>query len=184
MPAPSEKDNLYVRIRPEKTSQALAYLSRVYRQFDPSESPTFHFLDQNFSEQYKAEQKQGQVLLSFTVLAVLIACLGLFGLVAFAAEARTKEIGVRKVLGASVGSVVMLRSRDFLKLVGIAVVIALPVAWYLAGHWLQNFAYHVDIEWWVFAGAGLLTVCIALFTVSFQSVKAALRNPVKSLRFE
>ncbi len=184
MPAPAEKDNLYVRIQPEKTSQALAYISQVYRTFDPSESPTFHFLDQNFSQQYKAEQKQGQVLLSFTIMAVLIACFGLFGLVAFAAEARTQEIGVRKVLGASVGSVVILLSKDFLKLVGIAVVIALPVAWYLAGQWLQNFAYHVDIEWWIFAGAGLLAVGIALLTVSFQSVKAALMNPVKSLRSE
>ncbi len=184
MPAPSEKDNLYVRIQPEKTEAALAYIRQAYRQFDPAESPTFHFLDQNFSQQYKAEQKQGQVLLSFTILAILITCLGLFGLVAFAAEARTKEIGVRKVLGASVSSVVLLLSKDFLKLVGIAVAIALPVAWYLAGQWLQNFAYHVDFEWWVFALAGLLSVGIALLTISFQSIKAAFLNPVTSLRSE
>ena len=184
MPAPAEKDNLYVRIRPEKTTEALAYIRQVYHQFDASATPTIHFLDQNFSQQYQAEQKQGSILLSFTILAVLIACLGLFGLAAFAAEARTKEIGVRKVLGASIGSVVALLSKDFLKLVLVAIAIGLPLAWYLTGQWLQNFAYHVDIDWWVFAGAGLLAVGIALLTVSFQSVKAALMNPVKSLRSE
>lgn len=184
MPAPDDKDNLYVRIQAEKTTEALAYIAQVYHRFDPSDSPTFHFLDQNFSQQYKAEQKQGQVLLAFTILAVLIACLGLFGLAAFSAEARTKEIGVRKVLGASVGSVVALLSGDFLKLVGIAIGVALPVAWYLTGRWLQNFAYHTGIEWWIFAGAGLLAVLVAGLTVSFQSVKAALTNPVKSLRSE
>ncbi|MFD2571029.1 ABC transporter permease [Spirosoma soli] len=184
MPAPSEKDNLYVRLRPEKTKEALAYISQVYHKFDPSTSPSFHFLDENFSKQYKAEQKQGQVLLSFTILAVLIACLGLFGLAAFAAEARTKEIGVRKVLGASVGSVVIMLSKDFTRLVLLAIVIGLPIAWYLTGQWLQNFAYHIDIEWWIFALAGLLAMSIALITVSFQSVKAALMNPVKSLRTE
>jgi putative ABC transport system permease protein len=105
-------------------------------------------------------------------------------LAAFAAEARTKEIGVRKVLGASVGNVVTLLSKDFIKLVFIAVVIGLPIAWYLTEQWLQNFAYHVDSEWWVFALAGLLAVGIALLTVSFQSVRAALMNPVKSLRNE
>ncbi len=184
MPAPAEKDNLYVRIRPEKTAEALAYISQVYRQFDATATPTFHFLDQNFSQQYQAEQKQGAVLLSFTILAVLIACLGLFGLAAFAAEARTKEIGVRKVLGASIGSVVALLSKDFLKLVLVAITLGLPLAWYLSGQWLQNFAYHVDIAWWVFAGTGLLAVGIALLTVSFQSIRAALMNPVKSLRNE
>ena len=184
MPAPAEKDNLYVRIRPEKTTEALAYISEVYHTFDAASTPTFHFLDQNFSKQYQAEQKQGYVLLAFTILAVLIACLGLFGLAAFAAEARTKEIGVRKVLGASVGSVVTLLSKDFLKLVLIAIVLGLPLAWYFTGQWLQNFAYHVDLSWWVFALAGLLAVGIALLTVSFQSIKAALMNPVKSLRSE
>ncbi|GAB3489565.1 ABC transporter permease [Spirosoma knui] len=184
MPAPADKDNLYVRIRPEKTAEALAYISQVYHTYDPAASLSFHFLDENFSQQYKAEQKQGQVLLSFTLLAVLIACLGLFGLAAFAAEARTKEIGVRKVLGASVGNVVTLLSKDFIKLVLIAVGIGLPIAWYLTKQWLQNFAYHVDLEWWVFGLAGLLAASIAILTVSFQSVKAALMNPVKSLRME
>ena len=145
---------------------------------------TFHFLDENFSKQYQAEEKQGQVLLAFTLLAVLIACLGLFGLAAFAAEIRTKEIGVRKVLGASVASIVALLSKDFLKLVVIAIVIATPLAWYTMNRWLQEFAYKIDIEWWGFVLTGLLAISIALLTVSLQSMKAALMNPVKSLRSE
>ncbi|WP_338875208.1 ABC transporter permease [Spirosoma sp. SC4-14] len=184
LPAPLDKDNLYVRIKPAQTTEALAYIQSVYRTFDPSATLDFHFLDENFSQQYKAEQKQGEVLLTFTILAVLIACLGLFGLAAFAAEQRTKEIGVRKVLGASVGSIVLLLSRDFLKLVLASIVIATPIAWYAMSRWLQDFAYRIDIHWWVFVLAGLLATVIALLTVSFQSVKAALMNPVKSLRSE
>ncbi|WP_461089007.1 ABC transporter permease [Spirosoma gilvum] len=184
MPAPDQKDNLYVRIRPAKTTEALAYIQSVYQKFDPDAELSFHFLDENFSRQYQAEQKQGQVLLTFTILAVLIACMGLFGLAAFAAEARTKEIGVRKVLGASVASIVALLSKDFLKLVVIAIVIATPLAWYVANQWLQSFAYKIDLAWWFFGLAGLIAIVIALATVSFQSVKAALMNPVKSLKTE
>ncbi|MCK8492713.1 ABC transporter permease [Spirosoma sp. RP8] len=184
LPQPADKDNLYVRIQPAKTAEALAYIRSVYRTFDPAATLDFHFLDDNFSQQYKAEQKQGQVLLTFTMLAVLIACMGLFGLAAFAAEQRTKEIGVRKVLGASVSSIVLLLSRDLLKLVVIALVVATPIAWYAMNRWLQDFAYKVDLEWWVFTAAGLLAVGIALLTVSFQSVRAALTNPVTSLRSE
>lgn len=184
LPAPFDKDNVYVRIKPAKVAEALAYIQSVYRTFDPSATLDFHFLDENFSRQYKAEQKQGEVLLTFTILAILIACLGLFGLAAFAAEQRTKEIGVRKVLGASVGSIVVMLSRDFLKLVLVSIVIATPLAWYAMSKWLQDFAYRIEIQWWVFALSGLLAVSIALLTVSFQSVKAALMNPVKSLRSE
>lgn len=184
MPAPMDKDNMYVRIQPAKVTEALAYIQSVYRTFDPSATLDFHFLDENFSKQYKAEQKQGEVLLTFTLLAVLIACLGLFGLAAFAAEQRTKEIGVRKVLGASVLSIVTMLSKDFLKLVLISIVIASPLAWYAMNQWLQGFAYKADITWWIFALSGLLAIIIALLTVSFQSVKAALMNPVKSLRSE
>ncbi|QIP12931.1 FtsX-like permease family protein [Spirosoma aureum] len=184
MPQPADKDNVFVRIQPAKTKEALAYIQSVYRTFDPTATLDFHFLDENFSKQYKAEQKQGAVLLSFTILAVLIACLGLFGLAAFAAEQRNKEIGVRKVLGASVSSIVILLSRDFLKLVLISIVVATPLAWYAMSRWLQDFAYRITIEWWVFASAGLLAIIIALATVSFQSIKAALMNPVKSLRAE
>ncbi|MCY7360359.1 MAG: ABC transporter permease [Rudanella sp.] len=182
--AVEEQDNLYVKIKAGHAAEALALLEKTYRQFEPTGVFDYQFLDQNFSRQYAAEQKQGQLLLLFTSLAIFIACLGLFGLAAFTAEQRTKEIGVRKVLGASVASIVTLLSKDFLKLVLIAIVIASPIAWYAMNRWLQDFAYKIDIEWWVFALAGLLAVTIALLTVSFQSVKAALMNPVKSLRSE
>jgi putative ABC transport system permease protein len=184
LPAPFEKDNVYVRIQPEKTKEALAFISAAYKQFDPEAKLDFHFLDENFSKQYQSEQRQGRVLLSFAILAVLIACLGLFGLAAFAAEARTKEIGVRKVLGASVQDVVVLLSGDFVKLVLIAIVIGVPVAAYAMNKWLQNFEYRAGLSWWIFASAGLIAIVIAVATVSFQALKAAIMNPVKSLRTE
>jgi putative ABC transport system permease protein len=183
-PTPDEQDNVYVRIRAGAAAAVLPFLEKTYQRFEPGSAFNYHFLDQNFARQYAAEQKQGTLVLMFSALAILIACLGLFGLVTFAAEQRTKEIGVRKVLGASVASIVGLLSKDFLKLVLIAIALATPMAWYASNRWLQDFAYKIDIEWWVFALAGLLAVAIALLTVSFQSVKAALMNPVKSLRSE
>jgi putative ABC transport system permease protein len=181
---PSEQDNMYVRINPAKTSEALAYISQVYKTFDAEASPDFHFLDENFSKQYQAEQRQGNVLLAFAILAIMIACLGLFGLAAFAAEARTKEIGVRKVLGASIQDVVLMLSRDFVKLVLIAIAIGTPIAVYAMNKWLQNFEYRETLSWWIFALAGMISIVIALATVSSQALKSALTNPVKSLRAE
>ncbi|MBC8152734.1 MAG: ABC transporter permease [Bacteroidetes bacterium] len=181
---PNEQDNLYIKIRAGQTEAALALIEKTYHQFEPGGAFSYQFLDQNFARHYTTQQNQGQLLIGFTALAIFIACLGLFGLAAFTAEQRTKEIGVRKVLGASVASIVTLLSKDFLKLVLIAIVIASPIAWWAMNRWLQDFAYKIDIEWWVFALAGLLAVGIALLTVSFQSVKAALMNPVKSLRSE
>ena len=144
----------------------------------------YSFLEENFNATYRAEQKTGRILGLFAGLTIFVACLGLFGLATFTAEQRTKEIGVRKVLGASVSGIVALLSKDFLKLVAISIIIASPIAWYAMNTWLQDFAYKIDIGWWVFALAGLLAVGIALFTVSFQSVRAALANPVESLRSE
>ena len=184
MPDSEDKDNIYVRIQPEKTKEALAYISNSFKKFDPEAKLEFHFLDENFSRQYQAEQKQGSILLSFAALAVIIACLGLFGLAAYAAEARTKEIGVRKVLGASVRNVVMLLSADFLKLVLIAIIIGVPVAAYAMQSWLQNFEYRENLSWWIFALSGFIAMIIALATVIFQALKAALANPVDSLRGE
>ncbi|MCX6214307.1 ABC transporter permease [Spirosoma sp.] len=155
-----------------------------WKQLAPGQPFTYKFMDDSFDEMYRAEQRIGTIALTFAALAILIACLGLFGLAAFMAEQRTKEIGVRKVLGASVPSLIGLLSKDFLKLVLIAIVIASPLAWWAMNNWLADFAYKIDIEWWMFALAGLLAVGIALLTVSFQSVKAALMNPVKSLRSE
>jgi putative ABC transport system permease protein len=141
-------------------------------------------MDEDFDNVYRGEQRVGQIFITFAVISIIIGCLGLFGLSAYTAERRTKEIGVRKVLGASVSNIVGLLSKDFIKLVLIAIVIGSPLAWYGMSNWLQEFAYHIDLSWWMFAGAGLLAIVIALLTVSFQSIKAALMNPVKSLRSE
>jgi len=144
----------------------------------------YRFMDDSFNNMYRDEQRVGRIAFTFALLAILIACLGLFGLATYMAEQRTKEIGIRKVLGASVQGLIRLLSVDFLKLVLISFVFAAPFAWYFMNKWLQDFAYRIDITWWVFAVAGLLAIIIALVTVGFQAVKAALANPVKSLRTE
>ena len=178
------KANLVIRLRAGRVNQAVASVEAEWKRFVPDTPLDYTFLDREFAQAYRTEQQTGQVFGVFTALAIFIACLGLFGLATFTAEQRTKEIGVRKVLGASVASIVTLLSKDFMKLVLVAIVIASPMAWYAMHRWLQDFAYKIDIEWWVFGLAGLLAVSIALLTVSFQSIKAALMNPVKSLRSE
>ncbi|MBE7169252.1 MAG: ABC transporter permease [Williamsia sp.] len=183
-PVVSMKDNLYVKVGKGKEKEALAYLNQVYKQYDASGTTEYNFLDQNFARQYAAEEKQGRIAAVFTFLAILVACLGLFGLTTFAASQRAKEIGIRKVLGASVFSIVQLFSRDFLRLVGIATLIAVPVAWFLMHRWLQDFAYRTTMPWWIFGLAGLTVGMIALLTLSFQAVKSATANPVKSLKGE
>ena len=179
-----DKDNMYVRISKKNITAGLKHVEAVYRKFDSANPFEYSFLDENFSKQYKAEKMQGKLLISFTVLAIFIACLGLFGLIAFAAEQRRKEIGIRKVLGSSVSGIVVLLSKDLAKLVLIAVVIATPIAWTAMHKWLEGFAYRIDIMWWVFAGAGVVALTIALATVIVQAIKAAVVNPVKSLRTE
>jgi len=145
---------------------------------------SYTFMDNDFDNLYHAEQQTGRVFITFAVFAILIACLGLFGLVTYAAEQRTKEIGVRKVLGASVSGIVGLLSRDFTMLVGIAALIAFPVAWWAMSKWLETFAYRTEISWWIFLVAGAVALVIALLTVSIQSIRAALANPINSLRSE
>jgi putative ABC transport system permease protein len=144
----------------------------------------YSFLEKDFQRNYDKEQQTSRIIVYFTIIAILIACLGLFGLAAFSAEQRTKEIGIRKVLGASIADVTSLLSRDFIKLILVAIIIASPLAWYCMDKWLQDFAYRTSISWWMFAVAGLLAVVIALATVSFQAIKAAVSNPVKSLKTE
>jgi putative ABC transport system permease protein len=183
-PAPSMEDNLYVKINTAKTKEALAFIEKVYKQFDKSSPVEFHFLDQNFARQYDAEQKQEQLSLIFTILAVFIACLGLFGLAAFTAQQRIKEIGVRKVLGATVASITIMLGKDFIKLVFLSILIAAPIAWYAMSKWLEDFAYRINIGWAVFVIAGFVALFIALLTVSFHAIRAAIANPVKSLRTE
>lgn len=162
----------------------LARIKARYDQFFPGNAFDYFFLDTFFNEQYKADRQFGTVCGIFAGLAIFIACLGLFALATFMAEQRTKEIGIRKVLGASVPGIVRLLSKDFLKLVVVALVVATPLAWWAMNRWLQDFAYHTDVPWWSFVLAGALAVGIALLTVSFQSIKAASMNPVKSLRTE
>ena len=176
--------SVVVKVKTSDMAGLLASVKTKWAAFKSEEPFRYSFLDQSYQATYEAERKTGQILGIFAGLTIFVACLGLFGLATFTAEQRTKEIGVRKVLDTSVGSIVALLSKAFLKLVLIAIVIASPIAWYAMNRWLQDFAYKIEIEWWVFAGAGLLAVGIALLTVSFQSVKSALMNPVKSLRSE
>ncbi len=173
-----------IRTQPGQTAAALAAVERVAKELNPAYPFTYHFLDEEFEKLYRSETMANTLINCFGLLAILISCLGLFGLATFTAEQRTKEIGVRKVLGASVASIVDLLSKDFVKLVLIAIIIASPIAWYVMNAWLADFAYKIDIAWWYFALAGGLAVGIALLTVSFQSVRAALANPVDSLRSE
>jgi len=142
-------------------------------------------MNQDFDGMYRTEQRTGTIFIAFTILAIAIACLGLFGLAAYAAEQRTKEIGIRKVLGANVSLIVAMLSRDFIKLVCIAILISSPIAWWTINKWfLQGFVYRTSFQWWMFAIAGLTAIIIAFATISFQSFKAAVANPVKSLRSE
>jgi putative ABC transport system permease protein len=145
---------------------------------------SYQFLDESFDNMYREEQRVGKVAFTFAILAIIIACLGLFGLATYMAEQRTKEIGVRKVLGASVPVIVSMLSKDFLRLVLISFVIAVPVSWWAMNKWLQDFAYRIHIGWWIFIMAGVIAMLIAVVTVSFQAIKAAVANPVKSLRTE
>lgn len=173
-----------LKLRTTNYPATLAAVERVWKQFNANKLYEPKFIDDSLQELYAQEARQFSLLRIFAGLALVICCLGLWGLSTFLIERRTKEIGVRKVLGASVLSVTSLLSRDFVKLVLVAIGLASPIAWYAMNRWLQNFQYRVDIQWWVFALAGSLAVGIALLTVSFQSIKAALMNPVKSLRSE
>ncbi|AXY78873.1 ABC transporter permease [Paraflavitalea soli] len=176
--------NLLVRTRAGKTKEVLAGLENICKTLNPQFPFTWQFADEQYTRLYKNEQVVSKLTNFFAFLAIFISCLGLFGLAAFTAEQRTKEIGVRKVLGASVPVIVKMLSANFLRPVAIAMLVAFPIAWYVMHQWLQNFAYKIDIAWWVFLLAGAITVGIALLTVSFQSIKAARMNPVKSLRSE
>jgi len=164
--------------------KALSDIQAVLKKHNPAYPFEYTFVDDAFNTKFKNEQLVGELAQLFAVLAILISCLGLFGLAAYTAEQRSKEIGVRKVLGASVARIVKLLSKDFLKLVGIAIVIAIPIAWWAMKNWLQDFAYRIEINWWVFIIAGFVAILIALATVSFHAIRAAIANPVDSLKTE
>lgn len=172
------------RYKGRETAAVIGQLEQEWKKLSPEQPFNYHFLDDSFARMYDAERRVGEIAGVFGLLSILVSCLGLFGLAAFTTEQRTKEIGIRKVLGASVTGITSLLARDFMKLVLLAIVIATPVAWYFMKKWLSDFAYRIEMQWWMFAVAGLVAILIAFLTVSFQSVKAALANPVKSLRSE
>jgi putative ABC transport system permease protein len=176
--------SIAVRVNSKNIPSVINQIETKWNSMTPGQPFNYTFMDNDFNNIYKAEQETGKLFITFAVFAIFIACLGLFGLVTYAAEQRTKEIGIRKVLGANVGGIVTMISKDFLKLVLIAAVIAFPIAWWTMNKWLQSFAFRTNISWWIFVLAGLLTITIALLTVCFQAIKAAVANPVKSLRTE
>jgi putative ABC transport system permease protein len=162
----------------------LQSIAEIWHKLNPNEPFEYSFLDEDFAKNYEAENHLSSIVTYFTIIAILISCLGLFGLATFSAEQRTKEIGIRKVLGASVASIVGLLSKDFLKLVAVAIIVASPIAWYVMSKWLQDFAYRISIGWWMFIIAAILALIIAFVTIGFQAVRAANSNPVKNLRTE
>jgi putative ABC transport system permease protein len=173
-----------VRTQPGSTEATIKALGRISRQLNPAYPFNYGFLDQELAQLYKGEQHLGSLFNLFAVLAVLISCMGLYGLSAFMAEQRTKEIGVRKVLGASVFNIVYLLSTGFTRLILLATVIAIPLAWFAINSWLEGFAYHVHVSWTIFLIAALAALMVAWVTVGYESVKAAITNPVKSLKTE
>jgi len=173
------------RIKAGQTSEAIQSIEAIWKELVPGQSFKFSFLDQNINAQYKGEQQSGKLFAIFSGLAIFVSCIGLFALSAYITNLRTKEIGVRKVLGASVQGVVVLLSMDFTRMILISFLMAVPVAWYVMEHWwLQNFAYRIDISVWIFLISGAMALMIAWLTVSFQAIKAAIQNPIKSLRSE
>ena len=173
-----------VKVDLSKADQSIAFIEKTWKKYFPTALFDYNFMDEQIGEQYAAEKRFAKIFLYFSVLSLLIACLGLYGLTAYSASQKVKEIGVRKVLGATVNNLAFMLSRDFLKLVLLAFVIGVPIAWYIMNNWLTDFAYRIDISWWMFGAAGLLVLVMAIVTVSFQVIKAAVANPIKSLRTE
>ena len=172
------------RFNTDDVSKLVSTIENKYRAVAPSMPFEYSFLDESFDQMYRQEQRVGKVAITFAIIAIIIACLGLLGLATYIAEQRTKEIGVRKVLGASVSNIVKMLSKDFIKLVLIAFVIASPIAYWFMNSWLQDFAYRIDLHWWIFIGTGLIALVVALTTLSFRAIRAAIANPVISLRTE
>ena len=179
-----ERGKIAIRFKTTNIPGLIAAVESKWKSIAPNQPFTYSFMDDDFNSIYKSEQRVGKIAVSFSVLAVLIACLGLFGLVTYAAEQRTKEIGIRKVLGASVGNIINMLSKDFMKLVLVAMLIAFPVGWYFMNKWLRDFAYRISIDWKIFLTAGVVAMLIAILTVSAQALKAAVANPVDNLRTE
>jgi putative ABC transport system permease protein len=181
---PLNNGNIYIKTTGKDAPAAISAAQKQWKKYNAKYPFNYSFLDDNFNRLYASEQRTGLLFNIFAGIAIFISCLGLFGLAAYTAQVRTKEIGVRKVLGASISGIISLLAKDFIKLVIAAIVIATPVSWYAMNKWLQDFAYKTNLGWSIFLVSGLIAVAIALITISFQSIKAAIANPVKSLRTE
>jgi putative ABC transport system permease protein len=181
---PANYGQLYVKTTGKDAPKAIAAMEQEWKKYNAGFPFTYAFLDETFDNLYKTEERTGLLYKIFAAIAIFISCLGLLGLAAYTAQIRIREIGIRKVLGASVAGIIGLLAKDFLKLVFIAIAIAVPLAWYAMNNWLQDFAYKVSIGWQVFLLSGCIAVLIAIITISFQSIKASLANPVRSLRTE
>ncbi|MEO8116738.1 MAG: FtsX-like permease family protein, partial [Bacteroidota bacterium] len=179
-----QNGSIALRVNTSHMDQLIASLGKLYKNIAPSQPFAYSFMDADYNKTYISEQKMGGLSITFSILAIFIACLGLFGLITYAAEQRTKEIGIRKVLGASVANVTTMLSKDFLRLVLIASLISFPISWWAMNYWLHGFAYRIEISWWIFLVAGCTAIFIALITICFKAIRAAMANPVKSLRSE
>ncbi|MCP4727144.1 MAG: hypothetical protein GY863_19055, partial [bacterium] len=177
-------NNIFIKIDGEDTAETLTYLKEIWQNFSPNYPFDYDFLEDRFQNQYRGEEQTGNIFRYFTFLAILISCLGLFGLASYMAERRTKEIGIRKVLGATVSIIIRLLSKEFLILIVISNIIAWPVSYLAMSNMLSDYAYRTNMPMWIFVVSGFLTVVIALLTVSFQAIKAALTNPVNALKYE
>jgi putative ABC transport system permease protein len=180
----SASNNFYIRMKPDKITSTVESIKKIYQSFNPGLPIDFHFLDDDYDNLYRTEQRIGKIVGYFSFLAIIISCLGLIGLSSFMTERRTKEIGIRKVNGAKSIEIFFLLSKEYIIWVMISIIIACPIAWYAMHKWLHNFAYRINISWWVFALAGAIALVVALLTVGFQSYKAASKNPVEALRYE
>ena len=181
---PNARNAYSIKLQTNELQGTVAAVKALWNKYFPNDPFNYFFLDDEFNAQYQSDQRFGQMFTLFASLAILIACFGLIGLSAYNILQRTKEVGIRKVLGASVKNVVFILSKDFLALVIVSFVIATPIAWFIMHSWLQDYAYRIEINWWVFGVAGALALLIALSTISYQAIKAAIANPVKSLRSE
>lgn len=182
--SPYSSRYLSLKVKPENLSQTIAEVEQVWKEVAPHRPFLYSFLNEDFDRQYQSDLRFRKVFTTFSVLAIFIACLGLLGLATYTAEQRTKEIGIRKVLGAEVSSIVILLSKDFIKLVIVAIVIATPLSWYAMDRWLEGFAYKITVGWWIYPLAGIIAIAFALLTIASKAIKAALMNPVNSLRSE
>jgi ABC-type antimicrobial peptide transport system permease subunit len=177
-------NNFYIKMKPNKIISTVESVKKTYKSFDPGLPIDFHFLDDDYDNLYRTEQRMGKIFSYFSFLAIIISCLGLIGLSSFMTERRSKEIGIRKINGAKSFEIFFLLSIEYILWVLISIVIANPIAWYFMHKWLQKFAYRIEIRWWVFALTGAIVLVVALLTVGFQSYRAASKNPVEALRYE